>query len=965
MVNSYFKLKNLQNFLLCLGLSMLGFSCTAQDIISLCKQYPIVTQQHDTIPLNPEVRYGKLDNGFTYYLLKNDNPENKIHMRLVVKAGRMHEDKDQLEYAHLLEHLVVGSTKHFPSVHDFMNTVGGYSNAGAENRYTNYYAKIPSDEKFVIKKALQLLRDWAQGNEYQPDQIEVQRAAVEGESRNLNPHGQWVGEKIEIETLDNLSYEIYEDKEHIQNLRNFNYKALMRFYKDWYRPDLEAAIIVGNINPDTIEAEIKQLFSDLKIPEKKKDANARVLNHKIKLKGENFFSTVNDTTSDELALNIIHTAPNFAQAPNSTKDYKNMLVQQLYTLMIHKKEDLLKQQFNPPFKNFQTKYGVNHLPDWQLKGFLMNLKLDSNNIEQQKSDFQNGLIAWKRMQTGFNENELEAAKEFLIQEYDNESHLNSSSLAKELEIHFVYGKAAPKPEVKINIISTILADIDLNDIQYYQQRYENLNRNVHYIFFKGRGVNVPNEKALKQWIQEVDTMSLKPIIEKKPIHSLTDFVKIPISKEKKVVRETENMIGVTTINMANGVKLILKPTKPRKKMFGNQVSIQAFRPNRVPMENRQAYLSAKIAPELIQYSGAGPFNKFELDRFKEEKGIELRFRNTTDNQMIYGQSKLQELPEFFNLLYLYFDQPRKDQEGFEAWKAMKKEELDGKAQRGSENFITEKIKYVWYPELPHLKMEDLKTMNMDGLLQSFKKWNSGIEDFTFIVTGDFDKNEIAPLLVKTLSAFPVVKEKNKLITYKQYLKFPLQKMEHSLEYKSIDQVFTNIYFPVKVPKDLKTEIVLQLLNDALHKEVYKRLRNGCYAPSAIGEWLDYNNGIFAFHIQFDSALGNEDRMREYAMEAFRTVKDKGVDGEWLKLAASNELRSFERKFESFGYFNLWPDYLQSNLEKGKDPEFNILTTGTLLEHFIDSKDLNTAAKKYLIEDYKQVFLGYPEDYEIN
>ncbi|WP_252114256.1 M16 family metallopeptidase [Gramella jeungdoensis] len=922
-------------------------------------------QQYDTIPLNPEVRYGKLDNGFTYYLLKNDNPENKIHMRLVVKAGRMHEDKDQLEYAHLLEHLVAGSTKHFPVVNDFISSVGGYKNANIGSRFTRYYAKIPADDRQGLKQGLQLLRDWAQGNKYQPDQIEVQRAAVEGEFRNSNPHRQWVGKKIEIETLKNLSYIIYDDKKHIDNLRNFNSKAFARFYKDWYRPDLEAAIIVGNINPDTIEAEIKQLFSDLKIPEKKKDANARVLNHTIKLIGENFFTTVNDSTSDELALNIIHTAPNFAQAPNSTKDYKNMLVQQLYNLMIEEKEDQLKQQFNPPFENFVTNHGVNQLPDWQLKGFLMNLNLDSDNIEQQKSEFQRGLIAWKRMQTGFDENELEAAKEILIQEYHDESHLNSSSLAKELEMHFLYGKAAPNPEIKVNIISTILADIDLNDIQDYLQRYENLGDNVHYIFFKGRGVNVPNEKVLKQWIQEVDTMSLKPIIEKKPLHSLADFVKIPISKEKKVIRETENMIGVTTIEMANGLKLILKPTKPRKKMFENQVSIQAFRPNSVPLENRREYLSAKIVPELVQYTGAGPFNKFELDRFKKEKGMELRFRTTTDNQMIYGETKLEELPEFFNLLYLYLDQPRKDQEGFEAWKAIKKEELEGKAIKGSENFITEKIEYVWYPELPHLKMEDLNTMNMDGLLQSFKKWNSGIEDFTLIVTGDFDKNEITPLLVNTLSAFPVVNDKNKIVTTKQNLKFPLQKMEHSLEYKNVNQVYTDIYFPVKVPKDLKTEIVLQLLNDALYKEVYKRLRNGCYSPKATGEWLDYKNGIFAFHIQFDSALGNEDRMREYAMEAFRAVKEKRFDGEWLKATASNELRAFERKFESFGYFNLWPDYLQSNLEKGKDPEFNILTTGTLLEHFIDSKDLNTAAKKYLIEDYKQVFLGYPEDYEIN
>ena len=184
-----------------------------------------------------------------------------------------------------------------------------------------------------------------------------------------------------------------------------------------------------------------------------------------------------------------------------------------------------------------------------------------------------------------------------------------------------------------------------------------------------------------------------------------------------------------------------------------------------------------------------------------------------------------------------------------------------------------------------------------------------------------------------------------------------------MEYKDINQVFTNIYFPVEVPSDMKTQIELELLTVALHEKIFERLRNGSYSPKAFGEWIDLQNGIFSFHIQFDSSLGNEENMKKEALEVFRKLKESGVEESWLKSTIKNKVSSYESQFNIFGYLNFWADYLKSTLENEVDPVPGVLNYGTLMEYFIDVEDINEAATKYMKESKIQVFQGYPENYK--
>lgn len=924
-----------------------------------CRSQHLPNQQHkDSISLDPAVRYGKLDNGFTYYIRRNEEPEKTVELRLIVGVGRIHEDEDQLEYPHLLEHVLAGKTRNFPNVKDFFSKVGGYSSAHTGTRLTSYEARIPSQDKQVVKNGIRVLRDWAQGLNWDQEFIDVQRAAVEGEMRVYDPYRQWINETTEREVLKNTGYKIYGDDKRLENLRNFKPEAFRRYYKDWYRPDMQSAIVVGDINVDSVEHEIKRQFSELETSENPKSGRKRITSRIINLDGSNQFSTVVDTLHQELNLRLIRLRPNFEGWQKKGEDYQKMLLQQLYTIILDEKAKQLEQQYDPPFSNFTTRYGANQIPDYQLDGSLMSVKLETDDLLTLKKDFQRALIAWKQMHISFNQSDVEKAKTALLERYRDAKWMKSKSLSHRYTWHFSYGKAAPHPEVEAALVSDFLSGINLKDLHEFISENGTLDKNTVYIFFKGTDVNMPEYGIFEQWIKEIDTMKIKPLAEEQTITTLADVVDIPLLNVMDEAEIIENEIGVSTINLTNGIKVVLKPSKPRTGSLVNTIFLQAFRPNKVPVHNRKEYLAARVAPQVLQYTGAGPFNKFQLDRFKREKGIQLDFRTDKDNQMIYAASKSEDLPELFRLLYLYLEEPRKDEKGFDAWKSDQKSKLEGKGFRGSDHFFMERIVAFRYPQVPVLKRKDLQEINVEQVFQTLNKWFSSIEDFTFIVTGDFQTDTILPVLVNTLSSFPA---KNEFLpAAAKRPDFPFQRMEKNLELKNTDQVYISLFFPVKVPRNIKTQVELQLVSKALHRRIYSRLRKGSYSPIARGEWMDIKNGIFAFRIDFDSALGNEEKMISHAMEEFRKLREIGVEKEWLEITIANEVRTYESRFDNFGYINFWPGYLQSKLQEGEDPVPGILNYGTLMEHFTTLEDINAAVKKYMKEEHLQQFMGYPE-----
>lgn len=926
---------------------------------ALCQQQPN-NPYNDNLALDPAIRYGKLDNGFTYYLQNNDSRSNSIELRMVVKAGMYHEDKDQLEYAHLLEHIGATGTKHFPLIKEYFGTSGRYIHAGTRNHHTYYFARIPSGDKEVLDSGLQVLRDWAQDISFENESINVEREAVLAEMRVNDPYKEWLSTVIKEEILKNTGVPIREQKASVKNIKDFDKNAFLGFYKDWYRPDLEAAIVVGDINVDSVELDIKRLFSDLKTPNNPKNASKQLEKWKIKHKGENQYATIRDTVSFNSRVYVIGKFLDRKKNPKNPSDYKAMLLQELYELMITPKVKQLEQQFDPPFSQFFMKYGSTKI-EGQLNYDQMRVDFENDEPKQIKEQFFKALVARKQIHMGFTNSELDKAKKEILKNYSKKKNSNSSLVTKYM-YHFVRGAAAPDPQKELKLISRLLDDIDLKEIKAFIEDKGDLKKNMNFLFFKGKENTIPNYNIFKQWVNEVDSMKIEPLPPvEPPLESLEKEVQIPGVEYAVIEEVSENILGVSKIVLKNGIKLLLKPTKPKSDRYCNSIVINAFRPNTVSLENREEYLSAKVLPEVLKFTGAGSLTKFELENFKQNKDLRLNFELGRDYQKIYARSKEVYLDELLNLLYLYLEKPRIDKDGFIAWKTNQEEILmkDGLG-RGNSNFYMDMILALWYPEVPNLKIRDLNDLTTKKVFKAHNRWFSDLSDYTFIITGDFDSDDLAERVVQKLAGFPV--ETKKSSKERSNIKFPLKKMDKTIRLKNIDQAYVRLYFPITASRDIKTQIELKLLSQALNERIFDRLREGCYSPAAGGEWMDIEKDVYSYNIRFDSELGNEDKLIHMALEEFRKLRKDGVDKEWLEKTRRDEKATYGTSLDYFGLFPFWPEYIQRKISIGEDIEKDVLQYKTVLEHFISLEDVNTAAKKYLNEKNVQKFIILPAEY---
>ena len=909
--------------------------------------------------LDSKVRHGQLDNGFTYYLRKNDIPKNKIEVHLVVKAGIYHQDDTQVEYAHLLEHLGFKGTKHFSHAPSHFNKPGMHIHANTGYDHTAYFVRIPADDPAAFQDGLQLLHDLTQNILLEPRSIDVERSAVLGEMRTNNPYKRWLKAEIEKNILSNTGFN-FEDREKAKrNIENFNDEAFFDFYKDWYRPDLQAIIVIGDINVDSVEVEIQRKFSDLEIQKKPKNAQKYVDIQKINLQGHNRYLTIIDSIDPSPRLNIMAKRPNAAYNPKTRADFKNLILQRLYQHLVEEKSERFEDSFNPLFSDFSSQYANDELAGGQIQVTSMKVKFNSeNDLKQKNRKIYNALIAWKRIHQGITDSELHQAKLQLLQEYSNNS-FSSSSLAYRYRNHFIKKRYARDPKEEMTMIAGILRDIDLEEIQSFIAKAGDLNKNVDFMFMKGANQKVPDYKDIKKWINEVEKMELEPIeLPQEVIKTLTNTVRIPVKDTINIEEMSKNIIDVSTIYLKNGIKLVLKPLQPANQNYRRNIQIDAYRNNNISVKNRKEYLQASLVPEVLRYTGAGPYSIFELEKFKKARGIRLKFDFNKDIQTISGKTPISEIEEFLSLLYLYSTKPRIDPDGFRHWKKNKKMELNGKATRGSSDFYLDEITALHYPELPRLNIEELDEISLKRIIKTREKWFSDFKGYTFIITGDFDPEQLAPELVRVLSGFPN-RQLPKINVTKKH-RYPLKKMKETIYLRNINQAYVHLAFPVKIEVNTKNIVLLRILETALNEKIFARLRDGCFAPRAFGRWEDFSQGIYSLNVSFDSTLDNQEKMIEMALETFENLQEEGVEEAWLENVIKKEALTYGKTIDSFGFFNKWPDYLQRRLRNKKNLETEVVEYKTILEHFISIEDMNMATHKYLSDKYLQEFIVLPQ-----
>ncbi|WP_316825900.1 M16 family metallopeptidase [Pedobacter miscanthi] len=908
--------------------------------------------QTGPMQLDPAVRTGKLANGFTYYIRHNTEPKNRAVFYLANKVGSILETEQQRGLAHFLEHMSFNGTAHFPKnrLIDYLQKAGVRFGADI-NAYTSfdetvYQLPLPTDDPEIVKNGLQILRDWAQDLTLETSEIDKERGVILEEKRL----GKGAKERMQNEYFPKLlNGSKYASRMPIgtdEVLKTFSPDTLRSFYKDWYRPDLQAVIIVGDIDVDAMEREIRAKFSDLKNPIHEKQR----IKYSGTLSGKNQVIAVSDKemTATIVQVMVKHTASELKTAEDFRLSIGRSLVNQMlagrYNELSRKPEPEFLQgsaSIGPLFAGFDV-FAVNVIS-----------KPGRDNLEKGfKSVWRESLRAKK---FGFTQGELSRAKmnynSRIEAVYKEKDKMPSQSYVDAYLQHFLKGQATPGLEAENRLIKELLPGISLQELNSLAKNYiKDTDRDILIMSPDKDKTEVPDEATLNQWIASVESETLTPYTEEANSKSLLAGKRTggKIISEKKDIK-----MGITSLKLSNGVSIVLKPTQYKT----NEISFSGFSSGGSSLYPDADYQSAANSSALINGFGVGNYNATDLGRFLTGRNLSVRTGISERNQTVTGYAVPQDLPMAMELLYGYFTEPRKDRAQFESIITRSKASL---ANRGDDpgSVFQDTISAVMGGNNIRRtgpSIAKIEQINLDRAYEIYKERFADAGGFTFTFVGSFNVDSIKPLLAEYLGALPST---NKTVRAKDLnIAIPSGQISKTVYKGSEPKATVELIFSGPYEYNLKNNISLSALKEVLSIRLTERLREeegGVYSPSASYSVGKFPKPTYTFGISFGCSPENVDKLIASALDEVKKLRTEGPPIVNVEKFVAEERRQWETSVNTNSY---WLNYLTNCLQTGEN--FDVNNSYSSLLGKITPDNIKATANKYLSGDNLIKFILLP------
>ena len=896
-----------------------------------------ITPAGDVIPLDPSIKTGKLPNGFTYYIRKNIEPKNRVQLYLANKVGSILENDNQQGLAHFMEHMSFNGTKNFPK-NDLVNYLqkAGVRFGADLNAYTSfdetvYQLPIPSDNPEILKNGIQIMRDWAQDATLDPVEINKERGVVLEEKRLGKGAQKRMQDKYLPMLFNNSRYSNRLPIGTEDVLKNSTPETIRQFYKDWYRPNLQALIVVGDIDVNAMEQMIKSKFSDLKNP-----ANPRQrTNYTIPLINKNQFIAVTDK---EFPVSVAQIMIKHPESKLITKtDYRNSIIRSLFNQMLGTRFSELSKQADPPF----LQAGAN------ISGFLAGLDTYSAFVVAKPGEMERGfkavLTETERVKRfGFTQTELDRAKQsYLINmesSFKEKDKTPSESLVSEYVRNFLEQEASPGIEYEYNLAKNFTGGINLEDVNGLAKRYiTDLNRDVIIMGPEKDKDKLPNEATVNGWINNVKQENISAYVDQVSDKPLLAFK--PAAGKVTAERKTAEL-GITELSLSNGVKVILKPTDFKN----DEISFTAFSPGGTSLYSNADFQSAAYATAIIRSGGIAEFNSVQLPKLLTGKRISVSPFISERSEGISGSTTPKDLETALQLTYLYFTQPRKDAETFKGLIAQQRGRL---ANRGNDpnSVFADSVAAIlgnYNVRRTGPTLEKIDQVSLDRAFEIYKDRFSDASDFTFTFVGSFDPERIKPLLEQYLGSLPSIKRSESAKDLGIII--PAGKLDKRIYKGQEPKANVRLVFSGDYTYNEKNNNQLDALSEVLSIKLIERLREdegGVYGVGARASYNKYPQNRYNFNISFACAPENVEKLIASTLDEINKIKQNGAQAVDIEKFIAEESRTTETQLKDNGF---WLGYLTNQLQNDEDPK-QVLT-------YLDSlKDLNPDSLKVAANTY--------------
>ncbi|MCK9329283.1 MAG: insulinase family protein [Candidatus Cloacimonetes bacterium] len=907
----------------------------------------------DSIPVDDAVKIGKLENGLTYYIKRNNLPENFAELRLVVKAGSVLEDDDQAGLAHFTEHMAFNGTKNFPNntLVEYLNTVGsGYS--GGLNAFTSfdetvYMLSSRTDDAEQLDKSFLILSDWADRLSFDYDEIDSERGVIVEEWRGGRGANERMGNKQREVLFANSKYAERMPIGTLDVIENFDYQRIKDFYNDWYRPDLQAVVAVGDFEVEDIEALIVKYFSNIEMPKNVKERPY----YTIPEHNETLYSFVTDKEATHTIISVVYKHP--TKKIETIADYREELITTLLNTMLNVRFSEISRSAESPFL-------FANAAKYNMVAPLTNYNLFAQVEEDSVLTGYNALFTEieRVKQHGFYQSELLRAKDMIIRDYEKayleQDKTNSNRSIWSYVYNFLRETPCTSEKQAFDIVTEILPTINLDDIHnaidYWMTEK---NKVVTLMGIDKPDFEIPEVSEVEDIFNQVKNKQLQAykenLIEEPLLAKSPQKVKV-----KKANYDKKN--DLYQWKLKNGATVYLKNTDYKN----NEILFSAFRKGGLSTADDDMYLSAKVAAGIIMESGIGSFDKTLLDKYLSAKDVNLRLDIRAKNESLSGRSSVKDIETMFQMMWLYFNEPRKDDIAFDTWKRKTHTNLANVSQSPEYTFNDSLYSLLYDNHLRsrQLQLSDIVNINLDDAYSFFRQRFGSVDGFNFIFVGNLDKDTLHSFIETYIATLPKGDVVNQIID--KNIRYNQNKAQKNVFKGQDEKSLVRVMYTNDYKYDIEDNVVMTAANSVLFELLLENIREKISGVYSIYPYPSIENkpyGQIALHIAFGCDPNRVDEILEAVDVEIAKIKNNEFDEKYLDTFKNTYNKKLEVQAKTNNY---WLDKMEDLIFN--EQNFKHFHTAEEYVNKIMKDDVANMMKRYINFDKKLVIILYPENY---
>ena len=914
----------------------------------LCLLVLIVSTQAQnltTIPLSSEIKHGKLHNGMTYYIMHNEEPKERVSLYFVQNVGAILEEDSQNGLAHFLEHMAFNGLENFPGK-NMLNylEINGISFGSEINAFTAQdetvynISNIPANNENLLDSALLVLHDWSGGLLLEGDEIESERGVIHEEWRTRR-NARFRLMKQSQPVIYN--YSKYAERDVIGSLNiidNFKHEELRDYYAKWYRPDLQAVVVVGDIDSEKIEEKVKELFS--KIPAKE-NATERIY-YPVEDSQETGYVLAKDKEASYVSMDWI-----FRNQVITTRDenyLRQNLTQAMFNSMFNSRLSELVQKSDCPALNMQV--GNFNMSRTKAANYINIVPKENIEIEA----FELFMTEFIRVQQyGFMESELERVKAQFLSSYEtylkDKDKISNEEWAKTLYNHFLQAEPAPSVEWEVEFAQKVIPAISLQEANMMLARYANANNSVFSLSGPDKKeIKYPTKDELFASIQKVMSASVEVYQDDT---GDAELVNDELS-DKKVISESKiEGTDAKLYELENGAKVVILPTDYSK----DEILFGAYSFGGASLLERNDMESGEMATTLAQVSGLGEFNAVQLRKKLAGKIVKLQATMDSYTEGFSGSTIPKDLETLLQLVYQHFENPRFDQDAFQAQIGMMKNYLLN-AKADNKKALQDTIGQMTTNHHERALMfneEFLSNIDYEKTKQIYKERFSNASDFTFIFVGNVDEKEHLPLIRKYIGSITSETHKENWVDHK--IRMPKGVSQNIFEREmQVPKTTVHVQVNNKVEYNLETRIYVNIISELLSKRYMETIREqegGTYGVSVGPSIARRPYEHCDISINFDCDPEKQEKLRQLVHQELEAINNTVSEDDLVEIK-KNYIKNREQS-EKTNVF--WLQVIHGSLTNN-EPVTNTEGYNKLVND-IDANKIKKFANK-LFKDYNLV-----------